>query len=107
MSFRQQFDTTQWRRLQFAPFLILSGVSGRYRDFALEETIVFEHWLDEAARAPGAFSREVLSSVSAEVAEITADYETYDVTIVRWAHGSRRPAGRPAGGGGAMPSAEP
>ena len=82
MSFRQQFDTTQWHRLQLAPFLILSGVSGRYRDFAVEETIVFEHWLDEAARAPGALSREVLSSVSADISEITADYETYQGTIV-------------------------
>ena len=81
MSFREQFDSAQ-RTLQFAPFLILSGMSGRYRDFAVEEMAVFERWLDEAARAPGSLNREVLSSVATDITEITVDYERYDGTIV-------------------------
>ncbi len=82
MSFRQQFDAGQWRTLQFAPFLILSGVSGRYRDFALEEMHVFEHWLDQASRAPGSLSREVLTPVSADVTGFAAAFEDYELTIV-------------------------
>jgi hypothetical protein len=82
MSFRERFDSAQWRTLQFAPFLILSGVAGRYRDFAVEEMAVFERWLDEAARAPGSLNREVLSSVAADITGIALDYASYDGTIV-------------------------
>ena len=82
MSFREQFDSAQWRTLQLAPFLILSGVSGRYRDFAVEEMVVFERWLDEAARAPGSLNREVLSSVAADITGLAAEYARYDGTIV-------------------------
>jgi hypothetical protein len=82
MSFREQFDSAQWRTLQFAPFLILSGVAGRYRDFAGEEMAAFERWLDEAARAPGSLNREVLSSVAADVTGIAVEYASYDGTIV-------------------------
>jgi len=39
MRFREQFDDAQWRSLQLAPFLVLSGVSGRYRDFGVEELV--------------------------------------------------------------------
>ena len=81
MRFREQFDSGQWSRLQFAPFLILSGVSGRYRDFAPEEMAVFERWLDAAARAPGSLNREVLTSVSADITAIAARYEGYAGTI--------------------------
>jgi hypothetical protein len=81
MRFTEQFDSDQWSRLQFAPFLILSGVSGRYRDFAPEEMAVFERWLDAAARAPGSLNREVLASVSADITAIAAQYEGYAGTI--------------------------
>src|SRR3954469_9503549 len=56
MRVTEQFDSDQWSRLQFAPFLILSGVSGRYRDFAPAEMAVFERWLDAAARPPGSLN---------------------------------------------------
>jgi hypothetical protein len=82
MSFREQFDSAQWRALQLAPFLILGGVSGRYRGFAPEEMLVFERWLDEASRAPGNLNREVLSPVSADLPGFAADFEHYEVTIV-------------------------
>ena len=82
MRFREQFEPDQWSTLQLAPFLILSGVSGRYRDFAPAEMAVFERWLDAAARAPGNLNREVLTSVTADIAELTAEYECYDGTIV-------------------------
>ncbi len=82
MSFREQFDAAQWRTLQVAPFLVLSGVSGRYRDFGVEETAVFERWLDEAARAPGALNREVLGSVVLGISDLAADYARYEGTIV-------------------------
>lgn len=59
MTFREQFDSVQWRTLQFAPFLILSGVSGRYGRFAVEEVAVFERWLDAAVRAPPACQGEL------------------------------------------------
>ena len=81
MRFRERFDPDQWGRLQFAPFLILSGVSGRYRDFPPQEMAVFERWLDAAARAPGSLNREVLTSVSAEINEIAGRYEGYTGTI--------------------------
>ncbi len=82
MRFREQFEPDQWSTLQLAPFLILSGVSGRYRDFAPAEMAVFERWLDAAARAPGNLNREVLTSVTADITELTAEYECYDGTIV-------------------------
>ena len=82
MSFREQFDSGQWRALQFAPFLILGGVSGRYRGFASQEMLVFERWLDEASRAPGNLNREVLGPVSADVPGFRADFEDYELTIV-------------------------
>jgi hypothetical protein len=82
MTLREQFDSVQWRTLQFAPFLILSGVSGRYRHFAVVEVAVFERWLDAAMRAPGNLNREVLSSVAADITELTAEYECYGGTIV-------------------------
>ena len=82
MSFREQFDPGQWRALQLAPFLILGGVSGRYRGFATQEMLVFERWLDEASRAPGNLNREVLGSVSADVPGFAADFEDYELTIV-------------------------
>ena len=82
MTFRGQLDSVQWRTLQFAPFLILSGVSGRYGNFAAEEVVVFERWLDAAARAPGSLSREVLSSVAADLTELSTEYECYGGTIV-------------------------
>jgi hypothetical protein len=82
MTFREQFDSVQWRTLQFAPFLILSGVSGRYGHFAVEEVAVFERWLDAAVRAPGRLNREVLSSVAADMTELSAEYECYGGTIV-------------------------
>jgi hypothetical protein len=82
MTFTEQFDSVEWRRLQVAPFLILSGVSGRYGNFAVEEVTVFERWLDAALRAPGSLNREVLSSVAAEITELTAEYECYGGTIV-------------------------
>jgi hypothetical protein len=82
MTFREQFDSVQWRTLQFAPFLILSGVSGRYGRFPVEEVAVFERWLDAAARAPGRLNREVLSSVAADITDLTAEYECYGGTIV-------------------------
>ena len=82
MGLREQFDATQWRSLQLAPFLVLSGVSGRYRDFGGEEMVVFERWLEEAARAPGALNREVLGSVVASITELTAAYARYEGTIV-------------------------
>ncbi len=81
MRFREQFDSDQWSTLQFAPFLILSGVSGRYRDFAPAEMAVFERWLDAAARAPGSLNREVLTSVTADINAIAAQYEGYAGTI--------------------------
>jgi hypothetical protein len=81
MRFREQFDSDQWRTLQFAPFLILSGVSGRYRDFDPKELAVFERWLDAAARAPGSLNREVLTSVSVDIDAIAAQYEGYAGTI--------------------------
>jgi hypothetical protein len=98
MSFREQFDSAQWRTLQFAPFLILSGVAGRYRDFAGEEMAAFERWLDEAARAPGSLNREVLSSVAADVTGIggVRELRRHDR---RWAHGRWRRSRRPAGAG--------
>lgn len=80
--FRQQFDARQWRALQFAPYLILSGVTGRYRDFGVEELLVFERWLDEASRAPGNLSREVLGPVSADAMTFADAYAGYNVTIV-------------------------
>jgi hypothetical protein len=82
MRFREQFDDAQWGSLQLAPFLVLSGVSGRYRHFGVEEMVVFERWLDEAARAPGALNREVLGSVVAGITDLTADYARYEGTIV-------------------------
>ena len=82
MRFREQFDSVQWHTLQFAPFLILSGVSGRYGRFPVEEVAVYERWLDAAAQAPGRLSREVLSSVAADISELTAEYECYGGTIV-------------------------
>jgi hypothetical protein len=82
MNFERQFDPAQWRTLQFAPFLILSGVSGRYRGFADEEMLVFERWLAEASRAPGVLSREILAPVSADVTEFAEAYAQYDDTIV-------------------------
>ena len=82
MTFREQFDSAQWHTLQVAPFLILSGVSGRYRHFAVEDVAVFERWLDAAAGAPGNLSREVLSSVASDITALTAEYEYYDGTIV-------------------------
>jgi hypothetical protein len=75
MRFREQFDSDQWSTLHFAPFLILSGVSGRYRDFPPQEMAVFERWLDAAARAPGSLNREVLTSVAAGVSPIAAQFE--------------------------------
>ena len=81
MRFREQFEPDQWSTLQFAPFLILSGVSGRYRDFAPAEMAVFERWLDAAARAPGNLNREVLTSVTADIDAIAAQYEGYAGTI--------------------------
>ncbi len=82
MGYREQFTPTQWRALQLAPFLVLSGICGRCRDFPVEETIVFERWLDEASRAPGTLSGEVLSSVSADMSAVLADYESFPGTIV-------------------------
>lgn len=82
MSLRQQFDSRQWRALQLAPFLILSGVSGRYRDFAFEEMQVFERCLHQASRAPGCLTREVLRPVTAHVDEFAIEFEDYEVTIV-------------------------
>jgi hypothetical protein len=82
MTFREQFDSVQWRTLQRAPFLVLSGVSGRYGRFAPEEVIVFERWLGAAASAPGSLSREVLSSVAADTTGLLAEYEAYGGTIV-------------------------
>ena len=81
MRFREQFEADQWSTLQLAPFLILSGVSGRYRDFAPTEMAVFERWLDAAARAPGNLNREVLTSVTADLNTIAARYEGYAGTI--------------------------
>jgi hypothetical protein len=81
MRVREQFDSDQWSMLQFAPFLILSGVSGRYRDFAPEEMVVFQRWLDAATRAPGSLNREVLTSVSVDITAIAARYEGYSGTI--------------------------
>ena len=82
MTFREHSDFVQWRTLQLAPFLVLSGVSGRYGRFAVEELVVFERWLDAAARSPGSLSHEVLSSVVEDLAEISAEYECYGGTIV-------------------------
>lgn len=82
MTFREQFDSVQWRTLQYAPFLILSGVSGRYGNFAVEEVAVFERWLDAAARAPGTLSGEVLSSVADDLTELATEFECYGGTIV-------------------------
>ena len=82
MTFEEQFDPVGWRSLQLAPFLVLSGVSGRYGRFAVEEVAVFERWLDAAARSPGALTREVLSSVATDLVELTAEYECYGGTIV-------------------------
>ncbi len=82
MTFRAQFDSVQWQALQLAPFLVLSGVSGRYRHFAVEEVAVFERCLDAAASAPGNLNREVLSSVASDLTALTADYESYGGTIV-------------------------
>ena len=81
MTFKEQFESDQWSTLQLAPFLILSGVSGRYRNFAPAEMAVFERWLDAAARAPGNLNREVLTSVMAEADAIAAHYEGYPGTI--------------------------
>jgi len=81
MGYREELDATRWSTLQLAPFLVLSGVSGRYRDFDVKEIAVFERWLDAAARAPGRLSREVLTSVSADLTWLTAEYERYDGTI--------------------------
>jgi hypothetical protein len=82
MTFKEQFDSVQWRTLQYAPFLVLSGVAGRYGNFAVEEVAVFERWLDAAMRAPGSLNREVLSSVAADITELTSEYECYGGTIV-------------------------
>ena len=82
MTFREQFDPVQWRTLQYAPFLVLSGVSGRYGNFVVEEVAVFERWLDAAVRAPGSLSREVLASVATDITELTSEYECYGGTIV-------------------------
>jgi hypothetical protein len=82
MSFREQFDPGHWRALQLAPFLILSGVSGRYRGFATDEMLVFEHWLGEASRAPGGLNRDILAPVSANVAGFATAFEDYQITIV-------------------------
>ena len=81
MRFREQFASNQWTTLRFAPFLVLSGVSGRYRDFAPAEMAVFERWLDAAARAPGNLNREVLTSVMADIDAIAVQYEGYAGTI--------------------------
>jgi hypothetical protein len=81
MRFREQFDSAQWNTLQSAPFLVLSGVSGRYRNFDPREQAVFERWLDAAARAPGTLSREVLTSVAADLTALAARYEDYEGTI--------------------------
>jgi hypothetical protein len=82
MSFRQQFDSGEWLALQLAPFLVLSGVSGRYRGFRTEEMQVFERWLSEASRAPGNLNREVLQPVSADVPAFAEAYDGYGETIV-------------------------
>jgi hypothetical protein len=82
MTFREQFDSVQWKTLQFAPFLVLSGVSGRYGRFAVEEVAVFERWLDAAAQAPGRLNREVLSSVATDITELSTEYSCYEGTIV-------------------------
>ncbi len=81
MSVREQFDGAQWSVLQLAPFLVLSGVSGRYRNFPREEMTVFERWLDAAAQAPGNLNREVLTSVSSDLTTIASHYELYEGTI--------------------------
>lgn len=82
MGFREQFDNQEWRALELAPFLILCGVSGRYRDFRVEEMQVFERWLDEASRAPGNLNREVLGPVSGDVPAFAEEFDRYDETIV-------------------------
>jgi len=82
MSVEQQFHPEDWRSLQFAPFWILSGVAGRYRQFAVEEILVFERWLYEASRAPGLLTREVLGPVSADVTGFADEFETREGTIV-------------------------
>jgi len=82
MAVEQQFDPESWRTMQFAPFWILSGISGRYRGFAVEELLVFERWLDEAGRAPGGLSRAVLGPVSADMTSYAAEFELRDETIV-------------------------
>ena len=82
MSFRQQFDSGEWRALQLAPFLVLSSVTGRYRGFTTEELQVFERWLAEASRAPGNLNREVLQPVYADVSAFAEQYADYEETIV-------------------------
>lgn len=42
---------------------------------------VFERWLDAAARAPGSLNREVLTSVTADINAIAAQYDGYAGTI--------------------------
>jgi hypothetical protein len=44
--------------------------------------IVFERWLDAAATSPGSLSREVLSSVAADLPGLVAEYDGYGGTIV-------------------------
>ncbi len=82
MTGRDQFDAQQWQLLQLAPFLVLSGVSGRYRRFPAPELQVFERWLGEACRAPGRLSRAVLTSVADDLDGTTAAFECSEVTIV-------------------------
>lgn len=82
MNHRREFTVSEWELLQFAPFFVLSGVAGRYRSFVPAELLLFERWLGEASRAPGAVSREILSSVHVDLDGVLARFETYDATIV-------------------------
>lgn len=81
MTYREGFSDDQWRTLEFAPFLVLSGVSGRYRGFAPEELVVFERWLAAASEAPGALNRELLGSVHTQLDELTVAYSQFEGTI--------------------------
>lgn len=81
MAFRPQFSAHEWRALEFAPFLVLSAVSGRYRGFAPEEMLVFERWLTEASEAPGRLNHELLASVRDDLDPLTTAYADYEGTI--------------------------
>jgi hypothetical protein len=79
------FTAEEWRTLQFAPFWILSAVTGTYHRFDLLDYEAFARSIDVAtgiaASLPGKLTHEVLSSVARDLPELTAAYDGDQRTI--------------------------